>query len=234
MIVTCIVAGGSGTRMGQAVPKQFLPLLGEPVLVHTVRRFWQMSDLILVGVPPAYVQQTRQLLPWEKVQVLEGGKTRMETVQRLAAALQCADSDVVLTHDAVRPFVSSRMLWQSVEQARRVGVCGVFVPCVDTIAVSQDGKRLQSVPPRRSLYQVQTPQTFLYGMLKQLLPHAHDGLTDLCGLAAEQGQPVAMVEGAYTNIKITHPEDLVQAEQICRRYFPIEQGGDGNADWKRI
>lgn len=223
MVITCIVAGGSGTRMGHAVPKQFLPLLGEPVLVHTVRRFLAASDRILIGTHPDYVEETKQIFPQEKVAVMPGGKTRMGTVQKLVSALHCAEDDVIVTHDGVRPFVSGRVLEQTVQAARQTGVSGVFVPCVDTIAVSEDGKWLEAVPPRSKLYHVQTPQTFLYETLKRLLPYAHEELTDLCSLALERGENVAMVEGDYYNIKLTHPDDMAQAEQICRRYFGMEQ-----------
>ena len=223
MVITCIVAGGSGTRMGHAVPKQFLPLLGEPVLVHTVRRFVEMSDQILVGTHPDFVEETKRMLPQDNVCVLAGGASRMETVQILISALHGVDDDVVITHDGVRPFVSRRVVEQTVQAARQTGVGGVFVPCVDTIAVSQDGKTLERVPPRRTLYHVQTPQTFLYGTLKRLLPYAHEGLTDLCSLAVERGETVTMVEGDYYNIKLTPPDDLTQAEQICRRYFGARQ-----------
>ncbi|MCI9626017.1 MAG: 2-C-methyl-D-erythritol 4-phosphate cytidylyltransferase [Clostridia bacterium] len=223
MVITCIVAGGSGTRMGHVVPKQFLPLLGEPVLMHTVRRFLAASDKILIGTPPDYVEETKQMFPQENVTVLQGGRTRMETVQNLVLSLDCADGDVIITHDGVRPFVSAQVLAQTVQAARQSGASGVFVPCVDTIAVSEDGAWLKQVPPRSKLYHVQTPQTFLYGTLKRLLPYAHEGMTDLCSLALERGEKVAMVEGDYYNIKLTHPDDLTQAEQICRRYFGTGQ-----------
>lgn len=223
MVITCIVAGGSGTRMGQAIPKQFLPVCGEPVLVHTVRRFLHRSDRILVGTHPDFVEETKRLLPDDKVAVLAGGASRMETVKILVSSLQCDATDVVITHDGVRPFVSDRVVRESVCAAQKTGASGVFVPCVDTIAVSQNGKRLDEVPPRRTMYHVQTPQTFLYATLQKMLPYAHDGFTDLCALAVERGEHVTMVEGEHYNIKLTHPDDLSQAEQICRRYFQTEE-----------
>lgn len=208
--------------MGQDVPKQFLPLCDAPVLVHTVRRFLKDSDRILVGTHPDFTEETKRLLPDKKVSVLAGGSTRMETVRILASALQCAKDDVIITHDGVRPFVSERVVRQSIRAARQTGAGGVFVPCVDTIAVSENGTTLQAVPPRKTMYHVQTPQTFLYGTLQRILPYAHEGLTDLCALAVERGETVTMVDGDYYNIKLTHPDDLTQAEQICRKYFSEE------------
>lgn len=220
MIYALVVAGGSGSRMGGAVPKQFLPLDGVPILIHTLQNFQEL-DGVCVLVPELYVKDTQAMLQKYDLamQVTAGGKDRMESVELGYRALQkiwdMQPDDVILTHDGVRPFLTKEIIRENIRLAQACGAAGTFLQAVDTIAISKDGMRLQEVPDRSQFYLVQTPQTFRASVLERML-QAEDsvkqGCTDLCGLAGRMGIEVSMCRGDGANIKITTPFDLTVAQ----------------------
>lgn len=211
-----IVAGGSGSRMGAAVPKQFLHLGGEPILVHTLRRFLPVAQQVVVVLPEAEIAR------WEAIveecglggthSVVAGGATRFESVRNGLGALQ--GCDIVAIHDGVRPLVSAEMIARGVECARRWGVAIPTVAPVDSFRVEdQDG--LLVVIDRSRLRAVQTPQIFS----AELLRHAYDcepsdRFTDDATVVEATGVEMHYYEGERSNIKITTPEDLVIAEAL--------------------
>lgn len=224
-VFAAILAGGSGTRMGNPEkPKQYLMLGAKPIIVHTIEKFCAASafDGILVLCPSAWVQQTRDVLKRyspeysERVTVISGGSTRNETV-RCAVSYICSnyktDNDtVIVTHDAVRPFVSYRIIAENILSARENGACDTVVPATDTIVHSEDGESINSIPSRISLYQGQTPQSFKLHELKSLmesLTHEEElSLTDACKIYVLRGRKVALVRGDVANMKITYPQDM--------------------------
>ncbi|MBQ9097486.1 MAG: 2-C-methyl-D-erythritol 4-phosphate cytidylyltransferase [Clostridia bacterium] len=213
-----IVAGGCGSRMGADMPKQYIPLAGTPILLHTVRAFLKFSDAVFVACPESFVEYTRQLVG-EYATVIPGGKTRMESVKKILERISPKDDDIILTHDGVRPFISERIIKENIEEAKKHLACGTFIPTVDTICLSEDGAVLSAVPDRTHMYNVQTPQTFNINLLKELLSSCEEKekFTDLCGLAVFMGKKVHMVMGDSTNIKITTPADITLAEAILSR-----------------
>ena len=231
MVIAALLAGGSGSRMGGSKPKQFLELGGVPVLTHSLRAFVQsgLVDACVVCVPVGYVAETEKLvLPEERlhcpVLVYSGGETRSETLYRVLAHLDALDllqDSVVLTHDAVRPFVTKKMIADNIAAATKVGACNTCVPATDTIFLSADGKTVDSVPDRSTVFHAQTPQSFrgeeLYAMCCALPAEEFARMTDGCSVYAWFGRPVALVEGDRDNIKITWPEDLARAEEILQR-----------------
>lgn len=220
-----ILAGGSGTRMGNPdKPKQFL-LLGEvPILVHTLQKFCISGafDAVFVLVPSLWLRQTEDILHKycpefaDLVRVIPGGDTRTETVECAVAAVKEAfevdNETIIVTHDAVRPFVSHRIIVENVAAAKEWGACDTVIPATDTIVESMDGNLISAIPERRYLYQGQTPQSFNLVMLETLLAsltlEEREILTDACKVFLLRGESVGLVRGDAANIKITYPEDL--------------------------
>ena len=150
MIIAGIVAGGTGSRMGNGdLPKQFMELGGKPVFIYTAEKFIKQSDFIIIGMNKEWLKMAEFLiekfLPESKnIFVTEGGSDRNGTVKNIIAfareKLKCKDDDIILTHDAARPFVDERMISESISAIEKCDICTVAVPATDTIAVSADGE----------------------------------------------------------------------------------------------
>ena len=230
MILAAIFAGGTGSRMGGTdLPKQFLSLGGKPILVHTVEKFLSHPQVehVFVLAPPAWLGYTREILhqhlpKGHSVAVIPGGETRNDTLRRALDYVQERFGDgedhVLLTHDAVRPFVTHRVISDNIAAAHAHGACATVIPACDTIVQSEDGAFISAIPPRNTMYQAQTPQTFTCNRLRALLaslrPEEEAELTDACKIYALRGEPVALVPGEARNIKITYPLDLTVARAI--------------------
>jgi 2-C-methyl-D-erythritol 4-phosphate cytidylyltransferase len=222
-----IPAGGAGRRMGGGVPKQFLPLAGIPVLVHTLRVF-QLSPLIdeiFLVVPDGDIQVVRRDIVeahrLSKVKtVIAGGAERQDSV-RNALKYVHDDHGIVLVHDGVRPFVTGEMFRRIVAVAEEHGAAAVGVPVRDTVkAVSAAGEVVKTVD-REGLWLTQTPQAFHRQLIVAAYAKAlQDGFsgTDDASLLERMGISVRMIPGDHDNIKVTTPEDLVLGEIINRRF----------------
>lgn len=228
MVYTALAAGGIGRRMGAAVPKHFLEINGKPIIIITAEKFYDLSDKLFVGVTEDRKVYTKALFEKfnlsEKTEVVAGGGNRMETIynilNEIEAKCSVTDNDIVITHDAVRPFVSKEIIIENINLCEKYSAAGTFVKTVDTICTSQSGGFVSSVPERSSLYNVQTPQTVNFKLLKNILEkHISDfeKYTDLCGLLCSEGIKTAMVRGEYSNIKITTPSDLKFAEGFTEK-----------------
>ncbi|MDY5102407.1 MAG: 2-C-methyl-D-erythritol 4-phosphate cytidylyltransferase [Agathobacter sp.] len=229
-IFAAILAGGVGTRMQSAEkPKQFLEVGGKPIIIHTIEKFISIENFtkILVLTPEDWVDYTRDLIENymgtdSGVLVLPGGADRNETLMCALAYIEehyKVDADTILvTHDAVRPFVTERIIRENMEAAGRYGACGTAIPATDTIVQSRDGKYMHSIPDRSCMYQQQTPQSFRVTLLKEtyalLNEEERKSLTDACKILVLKGVPVYMVMGDSCNIKITYPEDLLLSEVL--------------------
>ncbi len=223
MIYAAIAAGGVGCRMGADLPKQFLDLCGEPIIVRTVKAFKEKADKVYIGVVSGWEEYTAELLKKHNLEdyafVVTGGENRMETLYNIICKIEAESSvneeDILLTHDAVRPFINNRIINENIEKCRKYGACGTFVPAVDTMAISDDGTLIKSVPSRETLYNCQTPQTAKLSLISSLLKknkNCFSSFTDLCGMLSSFNIPVAMVTGEYSNIKITNPSDMKMSE----------------------
>ena len=229
-IFAAILAGGVGTRMQSAEkPKQFLEVGGKPIIIHTIEKFISIENFtkILVLTPEDWVDYTRDLIENymgtdSGVLVLPGGTDRNETLMCALAYIEehyKVDADTILvTHDAVRPFVTERIIRENMEAAGLYGACGTAIPATDTIVQSRDGKYMHSIPDRSCMYQQQTPQSFRVTLLKEtyalLNEEERKSLTDACKILVLKGVPVYMVMGDSCNIKITYPEDLLLSEVL--------------------
>ena len=212
-----IVAAGKGRRMGTEISKQFLPLCGKEILAHTVEKFEKAAcirDIILVTGGDALqdVWQMVQEYGWKKIiSVTEGGKERQDSVF-LGLQQVPQDTEIVLIHDGVRPFVTEEILERSIAASKETGGCVAGVPAKDTIKVCDAEGFAIATPDRSTLRQIQTPQTFRRKEILAAYEKAKaDGFlgTDDASVAEHSGFPVRVIMGSYSNIKITTKEDLL-------------------------
>ncbi len=230
MIYAVIAAGGIGSRMGNVEkPKQYITLKDKPIIAHTVEKFY-VNDCfkkIIILCPEQWVNHTKSILKKhlpedERVVVLQGGSTRNETIMNAVRFIEetdgLDDETIIVTHDAVRPFVSARIITENIEGALKYGATDTVVPATDTIVESQNGKVISNIPDRSKLYQGQTPQAFKAKLLKDLYysltEEEKDILTDACKIFSMKGHDVHLIDGEVHNIKITYPYDLRVAKAL--------------------
>ena len=224
MVYAGIVAGGTGSRMQADTPKQFIEVLGKPVIAYTVESFAGKVDKICIACHKDYINHAKEIFSEysdDLIEVIEGGNDRMGSVMALVEYFKSAgasDEDIILTHDGVRPFVSEKMIYESIENARAGHFCSVAIGATDTVCISEDGETIDSVPDRKTIFNIQTPQTFTFGKLAEIMKKCDnpEQYTDLCGLAIKMGEKIKIVEGSAENIKITVPADLKFAETVIK------------------
>ncbi|TLY21838.1 MAG: 2-C-methyl-D-erythritol 4-phosphate cytidylyltransferase [Nitrospirae bacterium] len=222
-VVAVIPAGGTGMRMGADVPKQFLPLGGVPMVLHSLRAFDRAPsvDAVILVVPREERQRALtdviERYSVKKVQkVVAGGETRQQSVHN-GLKETGPDVEIVVVHDAVRPFVTEDLIEQSIEAARKGGAVIVAVPMKDTPKLAGPDRQVQRTLDRDDLWLAQTPQTFRRDLLLEAYEKAaieRLQATDDAALVERLGHKVGIVAGTWENIKITSPEDLVIAEAI--------------------
>lgn len=233
MIFAGIVAGGSGTRIkSSAIPKQFIRVLDKPIIIYTIEKFVQQShiDLIYIGIKPEWHKVMDSLLEeysidTQRVKVIDGGSDRNSTVMNIVNAIKSQfavkKGDIILTHDAVRPFLTDRMIEENIIAALKYSACGTYVKCVDTIISAPDGEVVESTLDRSMLYRAQTPQSFDITLLDKYYSELDDeqraGLTDTCSIFTANGEKIHIVEGDAINIKITTDSDLIIAKLLATR-----------------
>lgn len=221
-----ICAAGVGKRMNSKVAKQYIELDGKPILAHTVNTFEKSDDIdeivIVTGAEDIdYVKKNIiEKYGYKKVKSVEsGGAERQNSVYNGLKALS-EDTDIVLIHDGVRPFVSENDIHNIIEETKVYKACVLGVKVKDTIKVCDRNGYIKSTPDRAALWAAHTPQTFEYKLIKKAYKQAfEDGImgTDDSMLVERIGVKVKMVEGSYYNIKITTPEDLITGENILER-----------------
>ena len=226
-----IVAGGKGLRMGGDVPKQFLPIGGKPVLMHTLQRFRDYSEeLQIILVLPREQQEYWKELCKEygftvEHRVADGGATRFHSVQNGLALIPDDAQGVVGVHDGVRPFVSLDVIARCYDTARQTGTAIPVVPVVETLRHIDNEEQASRTVSRADYRLVQTPQTFDIQLLKAANSHAlsvsGDSVaaiaslfTDDASVVEAYGRAVTLVDGNRENIKITTPFDLKVAEAM--------------------
>lgn len=230
MIYGEILAGGSGTRMGNTeVPKQFLMLGDRPVIIHTIERFLinQSFSKIVVCCPEKWIGYTKDLLKeynidTERIEVTAGGATRNETIingcKLIKQKYGLTDKDIIVTHDAVRPFFNQRILDDNIKLAKKFDAVATVISSTDTIIYSEDGEVITDIPDRRKCYQGQTPQTFnikkLMNLFDSLTQQEKEILTDGCKIFSLKGENVGLVAGEVYNIKLTTLYDFRIARAI--------------------
>lgn len=230
MVFGIILAGGVGSRMGDTKkPKQFILLGGKPIIVHTIEKFYVNPEFekIIVLCPNQWLNHTRNLvanyLPKDNnVVVIEGGSDRNGTIMNSLAYIEqnygLDEDTIVVTHDAVRPFVTHRIIEENIHYAQEYGACDTVIPATDTIVESQDHTVIHAIPDRKMMYQGQTPQSFQAKKLKELYEsltkEEKDILSDAAKIFVIKGEEVRLVRGETFNIKLTYPYDLKVAEAL--------------------
>ena len=224
-VYAAILAGGSGTRMGNPdKPKQFWEMGDRPVIAHTVEKFCMVDefDEIIVLAPKSWLNQTSDIvaryLPRfaDRIAVVAGGAERNDTIMCAIAHIEdthgLGPDDIIVTHDAVRPFVSFRIIQDNIAAAREHGACDTVIPATDTIVHSVDGAFIADIPVRSEYYQGQTPQSFnamrLKALFQELAADDKALLTDACKIMVLRGEPVALVRGDVSNMKLTYTNDM--------------------------
>jgi 2-C-methyl-D-erythritol 4-phosphate cytidylyltransferase len=230
-ITAILPAAGLGTRMGAETPKQFLELDGAPILVLSVRKLasCELVTEIIVATRAEEVARLQERLSREKfrqtVRVVKGGDTRQASV---AAALKLvgADTEIVLVHDAVRPFVTREHIARVIEEARKCGAAILGIPAMDTVkevkraSLPEDVALITATIQRERVVLAQTPQAFATNLLRDAFAKAEaDGVnaSDEAGLVERLGHDVHVVHGSERNIKITKPADMELAHFYLER-----------------
>lgn len=231
MIYAALVAGGTGTRMGGNVPKQFLELGDRPVLLHTIMSFLALDeiDLVYVGVHADWYENLSYLcaahmLDMSRIRIVEGGADRTDTVFEIMCMIEqdngISDDDIIITHDGVRPFVSVREILESVVAMNDQDAVTVCLPSTDTLIFSEGGSQIDKVPDRSKMFRALTPQTFKLRKLRDAYASLPDeyrfGLTDTASIFITAGLPVGLIRGNERNIKLTTPTDMTIAEQLLK------------------
>ena len=228
MSVSAVVpAGGSGTRMGGPVPKQFQSLNGKPILFYTLKTLQDsgvISEIVLVVPEKEYKAACADWLGKPEIvkKVVIGGEKRQDSVFNGFVEVS-QDTEIVLVHDGVRPLLSQKMISESIDAAREYGAAITAIPVSDTIKRVVSSGLVSETIDREGLWRVQTPQAFRYPLLKEAFEKANSENfygTDEGTLIEHLGKPVKIVEGSEQNIKITRPEDLELSETFISRAFP--------------
>lgn len=223
VVVAVVPAAGRGLRMGGSVPKQFLALGGEPLILHSLRvlQASPVIDEIILAVPQNEMEYCLAEIVanhhFTKVtKVVPGGHERQDSVRHALEATH-DDVNVVLVHDAVRPFLTQRMVEEVVTTARAKGAAIIALPMKDTVKQVGADRVIERTVDRQSLWLAQTPQAFRRDWLLAAHRKAHaEGVraTDDAYLIEWYGHPVSVVEGSGENIKVTRPEDMIIGEAI--------------------
>lgn len=214
-----IVAGGSGSRMQSDIPKQFLLLEGKPVLMHTLEAFHRHSPIleIILVLPEGQFDFWSQLCRDHQFKIphhmQRGGATRFHSVKNGLALI--AKEGLVAIHDGVRPLVDVPLIKRGYEAAAIYGNAIAAVPSKDSLRQVKDFES-KSVA-RSEFWLVQTPQTFRTGLIKEAYKTTESPLfTDDASVAEKAGHSIHLIEGSYSNLKITTPEDLVIAAALMQ------------------
>ena len=233
MIFGAILAGGIGSRMNIVdMPKQFLLLGDKPIIIHTLQKMLlcQKFDYVYMGIHKDWIIYMQDLINKyisseenkKRIMLVAGGSDRNETIMNIISGIEekfgASEDNIIVTHDAVRPFITSRIIEDNINYAIKYGACDTVVPAIDTIVVSSDNERISDIPNRKFMYQGQTPQSFKINLLKKLyneLTEEEKGiLTDACKICVVKNHPVYLVEGEISNLKITTPSDYKIAQAM--------------------
>ncbi len=223
--IAIIVASGTGSRMGGEIPKQFLPLGGKPVLVHTLEKFLCLENceiILALSGQEFWEPIAHRYLPGAPITVVRGGETRYHSVKNALDSIRGDENAVVAVHDGVRPFIPQSIIENSFSVAEQFGSA---VVCVD----SKDSVRLLSgtenrAVDRRNVKLIQTPQAFFLPVLRRAYAATYnENFTDDASVVEFSGHRIRLIEGSYSNIKITTPEDMAFGELILAGFSGSER-----------
>lgn len=230
MNVALILAAGTGSRMGNTdKPKQFLPIYGKPLMVHTIEAFEinDNVDAIVISTNEEYIDDVKVMCKQydlSKVKaVVAGGETRQISVFNGLKGVQsigATGDDIVIIHDSARPLISQKIINDNIEVCKQFGAVDTVIKASDTIVHSSNEQTIADIPPRKELYQGQTPQTFkmsiIMGAHEAVKNQNIPNVTDDTKLVLLQGIDVHLVEGDKLNFKITTFDDLMMLKALLK------------------
>lgn len=218
-VCVIITAAGSGKRMG--LDKILAILGGMPVIARVIDVFQNCAfvDEIVVVLNPANIKTCTPLIygkEWSKVKSLcPGGERRQDSVA--AGLSKLSDCGWVVIHDGARPLVTTELILKGLDAAKETGAAVAAVPVTDTIKIAGEDMLVQQTPPRQTLWAVQTPQVFRTDIIKEAYDKVKEDVTDDASMVERLGYKVKLYMGAYDNIKITTPDDLILAEALLKK-----------------
>jgi len=216
-----VPAAGFGARMGGELPKQYLPLAGQPMIWHALNTLCAHPDIVTVFVVLAPDDTLFHNYDWtpcsDKLETLYcGGETRAESVTNGLLASELEPDEWVLVHDAARPCLTQAHLSKLIAELREDKVGGILaVPVADTLKRADAQQRIEHTEPRVGLWQAQTPQMFRAGLLAQALQQSKI-VTDEASAIEALGLKPKLIEGDSSNFKVTYPQDIRMAELILK------------------
>lgn len=223
-----ILAGGVGKRFGRDLPKQYIEISGEPIIVRTLRRVLtvKMFDVVIIAVHCDWIRYCKDIIKSNgiedtRIRIVQGGEERIDTIECIVKEIMrignVSEQDVVVVCDAVRPFINQEMLEMSIGASRQYGACVCGVPVVDTMLYVEN-EQIVDVPMRMRLYHGQAPDScrvnLLVKALTELSAEERSGITGTAQILVSRNISVHVIPGHPDNIKITKPEDLRLAERI--------------------
>ena len=232
-----ILAGGSGSRMkGIDIPKQYYEINGKPIIIYTLKTFIDIEcfDYIYIAVNDEYIQYVNSILEKfidkeniSKITIVNGGNERIDSIHNVIEAIDennINDEDIIVIHDAVRPFISKKIILDNIECAKKYGATVTSVPVNDTILLSTDGDYVDRIPIRKTLFHGQSPDSFnlktFIELESKLTVEQKEIITGTSQVCTLNDYPIKMIEGDTANFKITTDADLDLAE-----YIILKKGG---------
>ena len=226
-VFAIIPAAGSGTRIGGEIKKQFLPLKGKPIIAYTLQQFEHCPDVdeVALAVPESAIVEMESIIERYRLhkvnKVVMGGAKRQDSVRNALNRLALKDSDIILVHDGVRPFIETKRISHLIKMCKEYDAAVLAVQPKDTVRRSTGGGFFNQTLDRTALWLIQTPQAFRSKILVKAYEKAKKDKfysTDEAALVERLGIKVRIVEGSYDNIKITTPEDVELGTLILGRW----------------
>jgi 2-C-methyl-D-erythritol 4-phosphate cytidylyltransferase len=217
-----IPAAGTGNRMASVLPKQYVALAGKPMISHTIQVFFNHPRIASIHLALSSDDDFWRSLPLEPTSKLKlhytGGESRSETVLNTLQAINVAEDDWILVHDAARPGLTHQLLDSLLNALENDAVGGLLaLPLADTLKQADAANRVEKTIPRADLWQAQTPQMFRYGLLKKALENFNGKSTDEAEAIEALGLQPKLVQGALRNLKVTYPQDLAFLEAFFNK-----------------
>lgn len=217
--VAVILAAGSGTRMKSDKSKLLLEITGKTVIERTVKVFSDISDIdeMIVVIREGDLNAFEEVLSEYELSYCFGGATRQESVMNALETID--DCNLLIVHDGARPLVTEKEITDTIRKAEETGAAAVGVTPKDTVKIVDENLQIVGTPDRANLISIRTPQIFdfkIYQQAAELAKKQGKDFTDDCRLVENLGKKVYAVQGEYTNIKITTPEDIPMAESILK------------------
>lgn len=230
MIYAVILSGGTGTRIGKGIPKQFIKIQDKPILTYCIKQFCEVDefDKIIVTSPVKYMDETKKLIksyfPNEpRLIVIPGGKTRQDTLMNSIAHIEKygdkTEDNIVINHDGARIFVSTKLIKDCIKYTKKYGAASPIIPSTDVI-VEKKGDKVHKMPNRYDLVHVQTPQGFYIkeysNLYNELTDDEIESVHEIIRVYYLKNKQIYLFEGDKGNFKVTHPIDIKIAESIIK------------------